>query len=52
MFSFIIVGIVMVSFQSKKKKKKSKTEVGTRGWGISVIFLTMHLFTGMRTLKL
>lgn len=37
MFSFIIVGIVMVSFQSKKKKKKSKTEVGTRGWGISVI---------------
>ena len=41
MLSFIRVALVMVSVHSSKTL--TKTEVGTRDWGIAVIGLTMFV---------
>jgi len=48
MFSFIRVALVMVSLYSNE----TKTEVGSRDWGIVVIGLTMFLFGGVWILVL
>jgi hypothetical protein len=50
MFAFIRVALVMVSLHSNKTL--TKTEVGTRAWGIAVIGLTMLLFGGTLPLGL
>jgi len=49
MFSFIRVAVVIVSLHSNRKPK---TKVGTRGWGIAMIDVTMLSFGGVWTLKL
>ena len=45
MLFFIRLALVMVSVHSSKTL--TKTEVGTRDWGIAVIGLTMLLFERM-----